>query len=36
MVGWVFAHCDFVYPYVEVAGRAWEGRLEKQFSYREE
>jgi transglutaminase-like putative cysteine protease len=26
----------FVYPYVEVSGRAWRGRLEKQFSYREE
>jgi transglutaminase-like putative cysteine protease len=26
----------FVYPYVEVDGRAWEGGIEKAFSYREE
>jgi len=26
----------FVYPYVEVAGRAWTGALEREFSYREE
>jgi hypothetical protein len=25
----------FVYPHVEVDGRTWQGRLEKQFSYRE-
>jgi hypothetical protein len=26
----------FVYPHVEVAGRRWEGALEKRFSFREE
>jgi transglutaminase-like putative cysteine protease len=26
----------FVYPYVEVDGRAWEGEIGKAFSYREE
>lgn len=25
----------FVYPYVEVDGRAWEGKVETRFSYRE-
>ena len=26
----------FVYPYVEVDGRAWKGEIQKAFSYREE
>lgn len=26
----------FIYPYVEVAGRAWQGHQERRFSFREE
>lgn len=35
-VGRGWGNGDTFYPYVEVAGHAWEGGLEKQFSYRQE